>query len=58
MGARGIPGTPRPGNGYNNGGKRCEAMKARLKEIQRRQAAGEPVYGKPLPSMPINEGKK
>jgi len=27
-------------------------MLARMKEIRRRQAAGEPVYGKPLPAMP------
>lgn len=58
MGARGIPGTPRPGAGYNRGGKRAEAMLARMKEIRRRQAAGEPVYGKPLPAMPhVTDGK-
>lgn len=50
--SRGLTGTPRPGAGYNRGGKRAEAMLARMKEIRRRQAAGEPVYGKLLPAMP------
>lgn len=56
--SRGLTGTPRPGAGYNRGGKRAEAMLARMKEIRRRQAAGQKVYGKPLPAMPhADDGK-
>lgn len=58
MSGRGLVGTPRPGAGYNMGGKRAQALAARLKEIKRRQAAGEDPLGKPLPPMPHADNKR
>ena len=58
MSGRGLRGTPRPGAGYNMNGKRARALAARLREIARRQTAGEPIYGKPLPPMPHADDPK
>lgn len=55
MSDRGLNGTPRPGVGYNAGGKRTEALARRLRELKRRHAAGQdPFRGEPLPAMPLH----
>ena len=50
-------GTPRPGAGYNAGGKRTAALARRLRVIRARMAAGEDPYGKPLPALTSGPGR-